>query len=229
MDRILCLDLGLKRIGVALSDGLGITAQSLTTLDATSDYICEVQKIIDDHTVTKVIIGYPLNLDGREGNKAQSVKAQADEIRSALTVDVELWDERLSTKEAQRIMQYNNVNQKDQKKVIDQLAAQIILQNYLNTQSMIKDRQNFNKKGVVKKMDDDNKIVLISEQDDEIEYMIDDEFEFDGNRYLVLCEDEESEDALLFRLEEGAEGEMLLIEVMDDDEFDKVSQYYFEN
>jgi len=126
-------------------------------------------------------------------------------------------------------MQYSNITEKSQKGAIDMLAAQVILSNYLEAQSILQDKSNKSfAKGAIIHMED-NKIVLISETNEEIEFLVDDEFEFEGSKYLVLCEDEDSDDALLFRLDEGEDGEMLLVEVSDDAEFEKVSKYYFEN
>ncbi|MDR2519474.1 MAG: Holliday junction resolvase RuvX [Eubacteriaceae bacterium] len=228
-DRILCLDMGDAWIGVAVSDALGLTAQAVKTIQVKKHYIEEIKGLVEQYSAKKIVVGYPLETSGAIGKKAKSVRGKADTIRIQLSCEVELWDERFSTKEAQRIMQYNNVNEKDQKKVIDMLSAQVILQNYLETLS-IRDtyQKNTLAKGEIIRMDD-NKIVLISESNEEIEFMVDDEFEFEGAKYLVLCEDEESEDALLFRLDEGEDGEMLLVEVSDDAEFEKVSKYYFEN
>jgi hypothetical protein len=75
----------------------------------------------------------------------------------------------------------------------------------------------------------EEKILLVNEDGEEVEFMIDDEFEFEGVTYLVLCENDESEDAFLFRLEEDENEEMLLKEVEDDEEFERVSRFYFEN
>lgn len=74
----------------------------------------------------------------------------------------------------------------------------------------------------------DDKVLLINEDGQEVEFMVDDQFDFEEKTYLVLCENEESDDALLFRLEEE-DGEMVLKEVEDEDEFERVSEYYFES
>ncbi|MCL1802253.1 MAG: Holliday junction resolvase RuvX [Eubacteriaceae bacterium] len=227
-ERILCLDLGGARIGAAVSDPFGITAQAVATIQAKPHYIDEIGKLLEKYSATKIVIGYPIETSGKEGKQAKSVKSKAEAISKQLNCEVELFDERFSTKQAQRIMQSGNVSERDQKNVIDMLSAQVILQSYLEMRSVKNKRNERIIKGVVKLMDD-NKIVLIGENNEEIEFMVDDEFEFEGAKYLVLCEDEESEDALLFRLDEGDDGEMLLVEVSDDVEFDKVSKYYFEN
>lgn len=75
----------------------------------------------------------------------------------------------------------------------------------------------------------DEKILLINENGEEVEFMVDDQFDFEDTTYLVLCENEESEDAFLFKVDEDEEGELLLKEVEDEDEYERVSAYYFEN
>ena len=103
--RIMCLDLGGSRTGVAVSDIMGMTAQGagVIRVKGFEEDLREYRKIIEEKNVGKLIIGYPLNLDGTEGEKAASVRAQYEKIKDALDgIEVILWDERLSTKEAER-------------------------------------------------------------------------------------------------------------------------------
>lgn len=227
-DRILCLDLGAARIGVAVSDPLGLTAQAVEVIKTNEgNYIDRVKELANFYDVKKLLIGHPINKDGSEGAKALAVREQSEYISQETGLVVELWDERFSTKEAQHILEYENINQKKQKNVVDMLAAQIILQGYLDA-IYIKNTQHKKKamKGT-KTMDD--KILLINEEGEEIEFIIDDRFEFDGKTYVVLCEEEDSDDALLFKIEEDEDGDVTLLEVDDDEEFEKVSEFYFEN
>ncbi|MCL1913827.1 MAG: Holliday junction resolvase RuvX [Eubacteriaceae bacterium] len=226
--RVLCLDLGSSRIGVSVSDPLGMTAQGVDVLNA-NGLKGQLLELIDRYGSKTIVIGFPLNKDGSEGPKAKSVRRQSQEIEEYTKCDVILWDERFSTKEAQRVMQYDNINQKKQKEVIDMLAAQVILQSYLDSvrANAGKEKKPGKIRNGVKIMED--RIVLINDDGEEVEFIIDDKFQFEGIDYVVLCEDEDSDDALLFRLEPDDGGEMLLIEVEDDEEFDKVSKFYFEN
>ena len=134
--RIMCLDLGGSRTGVAVSDIMGMTAQGagVIRVKGFEEDLKEYRKIIEEKNVGKLIIGYPLNLDGTEGEKAASVRAQYEKIKDALDgIEVILWDERLSTKEAERAFAETGKNWKKKREVIDEMAAQIILQSYLDS------------------------------------------------------------------------------------------------
>lgn len=136
--RIMCLDLGLARIGVAQSDMLGITAQGVTVIQV-KDFqtnLAEIKKLVKENNVGKIIVGYPLNLDGSEGNKARAIREQFEELKENLDCEMELWDERFSTKQAERILEEGNVHWKKKKQVIDKMAAQVILQGYLESHSL---------------------------------------------------------------------------------------------
>lgn len=133
--RIMCLDLGEKRIGVAVSDLLGYTAQGVCVIASAgfdSD-IAKIKELIKEKDVFRIVVGYPLNLDGSEGAKAKTVRQQCDRIRENVDCDVVLYDERLSTKQAERMLDMENVSWKKKRNVVDIMAAQIILQGYLAT------------------------------------------------------------------------------------------------
>ncbi|MFH1046596.1 MAG: Holliday junction resolvase RuvX [Candidatus Omnitrophota bacterium] len=132
--RILALDVGEKNIGLALSDPLGLTAQALPTLirrDQAQD-LKEISSLIKKNDVGEVVVGLPLNLDGSEGKNAQRIKLFVEELKKETAVLLKLWDERLTTMQAQRIMLVADISRKKRKAKIDQLAAQLILQSYLD-------------------------------------------------------------------------------------------------
>lgn len=136
--RIMCLDLGTSRIGVAVSDLLGYTAQGVDTIQSKGwdADIQTIKELIKKHQVFRLIIGYPINMDGSEGNKAKSIREQYEAISAEVGIETLLWDERLSTKEAERALDMDQVHWKKKKQVIDRMAAQIILQSYLDYQSL---------------------------------------------------------------------------------------------
>lgn len=138
--RILCLDIGEKRIGVAVSDLLGYTAQGVEVMQSEGfdQDMKKIKELVKKYDVFKVIIGYPLNLDGSEGNKAKAIREQYERIAEQLECETMLWDERFSTKEAERALDLDRVNWKKKRQVIDKMAAQIILQGYLEYESMKK-------------------------------------------------------------------------------------------
>jgi putative holliday junction resolvase len=132
--RILALDYGEKNMGVALSDPLGLTAGALTTLrrESIKKDLLAIHTLVETYQVEKVVLGLPLNMDGRKGPAALRVEAFARRLQGRLRVPVVLWDERLSTVAAGKALREGEVGRREQGKVIDSMAAAIILQGYLD-------------------------------------------------------------------------------------------------
>ncbi len=128
------LDLGDKFIGVALSDELCITAQGLEVIRRRSREkdLENLGKIIKENGVEELIIGLPRNMDGTEGEEAKKVLRLAKDLRENLDLPVTTWDERLTTVAAERVLLEADMSRAKRKKVIDKVAAAIILQNYLD-------------------------------------------------------------------------------------------------
>lgn len=135
--RILGLDIGSKRIGVAISDPLGITAQGLATLAAgdRNKLTGDLDEIIKANDVAKIVIGLPLNMNGTRGPQAENAVKFRDTIKDKFGIPVMLWDERLTTAEVERVMIEADVSRKKRKKKIDTLAAQAMLQSYLDAKA----------------------------------------------------------------------------------------------
>jgi putative holliday junction resolvase len=134
MLRIMALDLGTKRVGVALSDELRLTAQGLTCIERTSlvDFADEVARLVKDHGVTLIVLGLPRRMDGTLGPEAQRVLSMTDELKKRVGIDVDTWDERLTTVAVERVLIEADVSRKKRKKVVDKMAATYILQGYLD-------------------------------------------------------------------------------------------------
>lgn len=132
--RIMALDVGTKRIGVALSDPLKITAQGLETFHRTTleEDIKGLWKLIDEHEVSQLVIGLPKNMDGSEGFKVEEVRQFAADLTAERKIDIVWVDERLTTVSAERALLEADVSRKNRKKVVDKMAAVIILQSYLD-------------------------------------------------------------------------------------------------
>ncbi len=134
--KILGLDVGSKTIGVAVSDALGWTAQGITTIYWDEDDIhsadAELKKIIEEHEVGKAIIGLPKNMNGTIGERGEASMRFAEHFEETFQIPVVLWDERLSTIAAERVLLEADLSRKKRKKVIDKMAAVMILQGYLN-------------------------------------------------------------------------------------------------
>jgi len=135
MKRVLGLEIGSKRIGVAVSDPLGITAQSLAVIKAESDQeiVEKLKPIINDQKVDEIVLGLPLNMNGTEGPQAKRVIEFCDFLKGEINIPVKLWDERMTTAQVERIMIEADVTRKKRKEKIDKLAAQVILQSYLDS------------------------------------------------------------------------------------------------
>lgn len=134
MERILGLDIGEKRIGVALSDLLGLTAQGLATINRVGKKkdFDEIGKIIAEYDIKKVVVGLPLNMDGSMGESCEMVRNFAEKIKNKFNVEIIYIDERLSTVSATKVLLEANVRRENRKHVVDKIAASYILQSYLD-------------------------------------------------------------------------------------------------
>lgn len=133
--RYLGLDLGSKTLGVSISDRLGLVARSLTIIRHNEEYdrlIKEVEVLTKENSVECIILGYPKNMNNTIGEKAKLAEDFKKKLEITLNIPVYLEDERLTTKEATDILISNNTSRKKRKKVIDSMAATIILQSFLN-------------------------------------------------------------------------------------------------
>jgi putative Holliday junction resolvase len=135
--KILGLDLGSKTVGVALSDALGITAQGVETFVFPENHMNKalqhVIEIVNREKIKTIVLGYPKHMNGSIGERAIKTERFAEKLKEAVAVEVVLWDERMSTIMAQKILIDANVSRSKRKKVIDKMAAVVILQSYLDS------------------------------------------------------------------------------------------------
>lgn len=131
--RVLGLDVGSKRIGIAISDPLGITAQGLETLQRQNRRLDfqKLAKLVADYEVAEIVVGFPLRMSGAEGIQAEKMQRFADELRERLKLPVHLWDERLTSAEANRLLRETEMSIKRRGQVVDQMAAVLILQSWM--------------------------------------------------------------------------------------------------
>ncbi|CCY47422.1 MULTISPECIES: Holliday junction resolvase RuvX [Peptostreptococcus] len=132
--RIMGLDIGNNTIGVAVSDLMGMTAQGITTIKRESKKkdIEAIKDIIKEQNVNLIVSGLPKNMNGTVGPQAEKVMKFCELIKEETKLEVEFWDERLTTVSAEKMLISGDVSRKNRKKVIDKLAAVLILQNYLD-------------------------------------------------------------------------------------------------
>ncbi len=136
--RLMGLDFGSVTVGVAVSDSLGITAQEVETItrkhpDKLRQTYARIEALALEYDVEKIILGFPVNMNNTEGFRAIETKKVQEDLARRTSLPVVMWDERLTTVEADRILEECNVAKKNRKKFIDQVAAAIILQNYMDS------------------------------------------------------------------------------------------------
>jgi putative holliday junction resolvase len=131
--RILSLDFGSKTIGLAVSDPLGITAQGLPTLrrkNKRTDFAA-LAAVIERFEVAEIVMGLPLHMSGRAGIQAEKAQLFAEELRTRFGLPVHLWDERLTSAEANRVLRESEMSIRRRGEVVDRLAAVLILQSFM--------------------------------------------------------------------------------------------------
>jgi putative holliday junction resolvase len=133
--RLLALDMGEKRIGLAVSDPLGITAQGLEvwTRRSRQEDLNHILSIAREYQVKQIVVGLPRHMDGRPGDATAAILEFAHALGEALGAEVISWDERLTTAAAERLLIHADVSRRRRRQVVDQLAAVLILQSYLDS------------------------------------------------------------------------------------------------
>ncbi len=135
--RILALDPGTKRIGVAISDELKLIAQPVEFISAEpfAAFLERLKTLLQEREVELILVGMPRNMDGSYGPAALKVEAFVAALRNAVTVPIRTWDERLTSAQANRLLIQGNVRRQKRKEKVDQTAAAILLQSYLDSLS----------------------------------------------------------------------------------------------
>lgn len=131
--RILALDVGTRRIGVAVSDALGITAQGLTTIQRKNKKtdLAALRAVLEQYEVAEVVVGFPLRMSGEEGAMSEKMTAFAEQLRKQFGLPVHLWDERLTSAEANRVLRTTDMSIEKRAGAVDRMAAVLILQSFL--------------------------------------------------------------------------------------------------
>jgi putative Holliday junction resolvase len=131
--RVLGLDVGSRTIGMAVSDPLWITAQGLETIrreNKRKDF-AKLADVIVEYQISEIVIGYPLRLNGAEGTQSEKMQGFAEELRKHFKLPVHLWDERLTSREAHRVLKEAEISIEKRGKAVDRLAAMLILQSWM--------------------------------------------------------------------------------------------------
>ncbi|RKW46443.1 MAG: Holliday junction resolvase RuvX [Lachnospiraceae bacterium] len=139
-ERIMGLDYGSKTIGVAISDALGLTAQPLETIERSGENklrrsLARIAEIVREKDIKKIVVGLPINMDGRSGERAALTLEFVEKLKLRVDIPIVMQDERLTTVEADEILDESGVKKQDRKQFIDQIAAGIILKEYMEKEN----------------------------------------------------------------------------------------------
>ena len=239
--RVLCLDVGEKRIGVAVSDPLSITAQGVETIFTKGPErdAMRVRELCGQYLTDRVLIGLPRTLDGEEGYQAQRVREFA---RRLLLFDlkVRFQDERLTTRSATRALIEGHMRREKRKEVVDMLAATLILQTFLDAGGWPEENTEIPRKKVYTmsegkefNMEQDDIVELIDEDGKEVSFEHLMTLEHKGNTYVCLApvepDDEIGEDELvILRIDTDEDGNDAYVTIDDEEELDDVFEKYLE-
>ena len=247
--RVLALDVGERRIGVAVSDPLGLTAQGVETIQSNgwSNDAARVGELLKQYETDRVLVGLPRSLSGEIGPQAEKILAFADQL-TRRGWQVRFQDERLTTSLAHRTLIEGAVSRRGRKQVVDKLAATYILQSFLDAGGWIED----NKSGAARvtdvavwkgmeKMDNtennsmemDNIIELVDDKDNTVRFEHIMTVQYGGDDYILLApvdptEDMEDDELLVLKIDNDENGEEIYVNVEDDEIVQKVFEKYLE-
>ena len=145
--RLMGLDYGSKTVGVAVSDPLGLTAQGVETVwrkqeNKLRQTMARIEELISEYQVERIVLGYPKNMNNTIGERAVKSLEFKEKLEKRTSLPVVMWDERLTTAEAERTLMETGVRRENRKQFLDQMAAVLILQGYLDRMNMNKDENN---------------------------------------------------------------------------------------
>lgn len=241
--RVLCLDVGEKRIGVAVSDALDLTAQGVETIH-TKGFERDAARVLElcrQYDTDRVLCGLPKNMNGSEGYKALEIREFAERLR-ALGLQVRFEDERLTTKLANDLLIRGDVRRERRKDYVDKLAATYILQSFLDRGGWRDDeRPKIYLKGVYTMSENNHEldmerediVQLVDEDGNEVDFEHLMTLEHNGNAYICLVPVEPMEDVgedelVILRLETDDEGNDIYATIDDEAELDEVFEKYLE-
>jgi putative Holliday junction resolvase len=237
--RIMALDLGDKWIGVAISDELELLASAKPPIKRHS-HSSDLQNILGLTTtwdVEQIVVGLPLNMNATVGPQAEKTLKFVEDLKAEAPCNVTMWDERLTTRLAERLLIEQNVRRDKRKKVVDGLAAELILQGYLDHKQHTNSREDIlmdDEKNLVGHgpEDEDEIITLTDEEGHEHEFVVVDVIEVEEQDYAILLpidtSEEEEAEAVILRLEKDDDGDDILVDIESEEEWEKVAQAYEE-
>lgn len=238
--RIMGLDVGDKWIGVAVSDETALIASSISPLRRSSwdNDLARLKGVVSEWNVGQIVVGLPLNMDSTVGPQAQKTLAFMERLAHNVSVPVVSWDERLTTRQAERLLIDQGVRRDERRTRVDGVAAALILQGYLDHQRVVGTREETHmaddkdlETGVIGE-DEDEIITLTDEDGVEHEFVVVDVIEVSDKEYAILlpldADDEEEAEAVILRLEKDSDGDDVLVDIESEEEWEQVAQAYEE-
>ena len=243
--RIIALDVGERRIGVAVSDPLGLTAQGVETIHSNgwSNDLRRVGELLSAYETDRIVVGLPRSLSGEIGPQAQRIRDFADRLTEN-GWQVMFQDERLTTVQADRVLIQGDVKRRDRKSVVDKLAATLILQAFLDAGGWPEPRRRVTDTATWKEvksmsnkedqsMEFDNVIELVDEEGQTVRFEIIMSVPYGGEDYVLLApveptEDMDEDEVLVLRITNDDNGEEIYVSVDDDDLVQKVFEKYLQ-
>ena len=208
--RLMGLDYGSKTVGVAVSDPLGLTAQGVETVwrkqeNKLRQTMARIEELISEYQVERIVLGYPKNMNNTVGERAVKSLEFKEKLEKRTGLPVVMWDERLTTAEAERTLMETGVRRENRKQFLDQMAAVLILQGYL-------DRMNMNKDEIMEK-------IKFQSEDGIIEFFVEEQTTVAGITYLLVSDSQDDEANAYIMKDVSEEGsEEASYEMVEDDE-----------
>ncbi|MCY0908151.1 MAG: Holliday junction resolvase RuvX [Sulfobacillus thermotolerans] len=235
----MALDVGDKWIGVAISDETALLASTKPPIKRTSEAqdVERIVALVSEWNINEIVVGLPLNMNASVGPQAQKTLKFVDALRAQVSCDVVTWDERLTTRQAERLLIERDVRRENRKKLVDGLAAALILQGYLDHKRHTQPREDItmadDKDLLGHGPEEEDEIITLTDEDgNEHEFVVVDVIEVEEQDYAILLpidteEDEEAE-AVILRLEKDDDGDDVLVDIESEEEWEKVAQAYEE-
>ena len=229
--RVLALDVGDRRTGVAVSDDLGITAQGVETIETRGleRDVARVKEIADSYQTNRILIGLPRHLDNREGIQAERSRTFGNRLTDMGFI-IRYEDERLTTAMAHRALLEGDASRKKRKQVVDTIAAQLILQGFLDAGGWPEEQKSEEDKHMEGAMERDNIVELYDEDDNLVQFEHVMTVDYEGANYVLLApieDGEESDEVIILRIEEQ-DGEEVYASIEDEALINAVFSKYLE-
>lgn len=228
--RIMGLDYGSVTVGVAISDALLVTAQGIEVIRRKQENklrqtLARIDELVKEYEVNLIVLGYPKNMNNTVGERGEKSEEFAEMLRKRTGLEVILWDERLTTVSAHNAMIEGNMRREDRAKIVDKVAAVLILQGYLDRRAQQEKEKNKkwknreSRRGIMS--DNQEKITFTTEDGEQIDFYVLQQTTINGENYILVADNtEEDEEANALILKESAQkdSDEVLYDVVEDEE-----------